>query len=104
MNGPKGSLLALIGIVVSAVGTIALILWDRYKTSSALELRCVSFVTLVERSEQLEKLTITYNGEGLEQISKADFVLINTGRTPIMEKDVVSPPRLDSHETQKSWM
>jgi hypothetical protein len=104
MKGPNAGLLALITIVVGAVGTIAPILWDRYKVSSALELRCVSFETLVERSDELEKLTITYNGEGLKQISKADFVLINTGRTPIIEKDVVSPPRLHSHLTQGSWM
>jgi hypothetical protein len=80
--------------VVGVVGILAPILWDRYKLRSAIELRCVSFETLVERSDQLENLTITYNGEALRQISKADFVLINTGRTPILEKDVVSPAEI----------
>jgi hypothetical protein len=104
MKGPRAGVSVFVGVVVSVVGIIAPILWHRYRVSSALELRCVSFETLAQRSEQLENLTITYNGENLSQISKADFVLINSGRTPILEKDVVSPPRLHSHETQKSWM
>jgi hypothetical protein len=85
---------ALAAIMVGVGGIIAPILWDRYKLRSAVELRCVSFETLVESSDQLENLAITYNGESLRQISKADFVLINTGRTPILEKDVVSRPEI----------
>ncbi|MGD1156565.1 MAG: hypothetical protein ABSA41_12120 [Terriglobia bacterium] len=94
MKGPKAGVLAFIGIAVGVLGIISPILWDRYKVSSALELQCVSFETLVERSAQLEKLIITYNGENLNQISKADFILVNTGRTPIVEKDLVSPPQI----------
>ena len=94
MKGPKPGFWALLAIVVAVVGIVAPILWDRYKLRSDIELRCVSFETLVESSEQLENLTITYNGEALRQISKADFVLINAGRTPILEKDVVSPPEI----------
>jgi hypothetical protein len=94
MKGPKAGLLALVGVIISVIGVIAPILWDRYKVSSALELRCVSFETLVESSDQLEKLSITYDGKSLKQISKADFVLINAGRTPIIEKDVVSAPEI----------
>jgi len=83
-----------LGIAVGVIGIVFPILWDHYRISSALELQYVSLETLVEKSDQFEKLTITYNGEDLEQISKADFILVNTGRTPIVEKDLVSPPQI----------
>jgi len=94
MKNPKPGLWSLLAMIVGVVGIIAPILWDRYRLRSAIELRCVSFQTLVGMSDQLENLTITYNGEALRQISKADFVVVNTGRTPVLEKDVVSPAQI----------
>lgn len=94
MKRRKLNILSLLGIAVGVIGIISPILWERYRSSSALELQYISLETLVEKSDQFEKLTITYNGENLEQISKADFILVNTGRTPIVEKDLVSPPQI----------
>lgn len=86
--------LAVLGIIIGVIGIAFPIAWDFYKTKSAVELQLTSFVTLVEKTDQLDKLSITYNGENLNQISRADFVFINTGRMPILQNDIISPPQI----------
>jgi len=39
----------------------------------------------------MDGMTITYAGEALDELSKTSFSVINTGRTPILKKDVASP-------------
>lgn len=91
MKKTKVDLIAIIGIIIGVIGIVFPIAWDYYKTKSAVELQLTSFVTLVEKTDQLDKLSITYNGENLNQISRADFVFINTGRIPILQIDLISP-------------
>lgn len=79
------------GLVVGVLGVIGPIAWDFYKTKSELEVRAVDRTILIGRSAKVDGLTIAYKGENLNQLSKTIISVTNTGRTPILEKDVVSP-------------
>jgi hypothetical protein len=85
MKRPRSDLIAIVGILLALVGIVFPIIWDRYRARSSLELQFISLTTLVEKSDQLDKLSIIYNGENLNQISRAEFILVNSGRVPIVE-------------------
>lgn len=87
MNTSKTT--TLLAILVAILGVVVPIIWVRYNTTSSLELHYVSNTTIVAKSQELEKLAVFYDGMELEQLSKADFILINSGRTPITKSDVI---------------
>jgi hypothetical protein len=84
--------LAVTSTSLAVLGVVVPILYDRYKTSSALELRHVSTTTVVGEVAGLEKLSITYGGRPIPAVSKLSFLLMNSGRTPLREADLVGPP------------
>ncbi len=85
---------ALLGLVVAVIGIIAPIGWDRYKSQASLELQHISSLSLIESSGSLPKLELRYDGKVIKGASRLVFVLVNTGRTPILEKDLVSAPTI----------
>src|SRR5260370_14329316 len=85
---------ALLGLVVAVIGIIAPIGWDRYKSQASLELQHISSLSLIESSGSLPKLELRYDGKVIKGASRLVFVLVNTGRTPILEKDLVSGPTI----------
>lgn len=91
---PKSSIsgfIGITGIVVGVLGVIGPIAWDFYKTKLELEVRALDRTILIGPAAKIEGLAVTYKGENLEQLSKTIIVITNTGRTPILEKDVVKP-------------
>jgi hypothetical protein len=84
----------LVGLLIAAIGVAAPIAWDQYKTRSALELQILSRTTLVQRADALRKLEIRYDGKPIPGVSRMEFVLINSGRTPIKSSDLVAAPTL----------
>jgi hypothetical protein len=90
----KGSagLATTIGLIIGAVGVLAPISWDWYKSRSALELQLLSNSLLVSPVTGAEKLNFVYDGQPVTSLTRLEFGLANTGRTPIREADIVSPP------------
>lgn len=86
---------AILGLFLAAGGILAPIIWDLYKTTSALELHHVSNIKLVESVELFEKLQLTYDGRPVSTLSRHTFSLINTGRTPILKNALILPPTLE---------
>ena len=86
--------LTIFGIVVAIVGIIVPIAWDHYKSRSALELQHLATITLVEKTEGLDKLKILYDGRPITSVSRLTFALVNSGRTPIRKEDLVLAPTL----------
>lgn len=87
----KFSLNVIISVAIGVLGVIGPISWDFYKTKSELEVRALDRAILIGTAAKINGLAINYKGENLEQLSKAIIVVTNTGRTPIVEKDVVKP-------------
>jgi len=83
-----------LGIVIMLSGILVPIAWDQLRVRVAIELRNTAFSTIVERGDVLQKLAITYAGQELQRVSKADFVLINTGNTAITASELFSPPQI----------
>lgn len=79
------------GILVGILGVVGPIVWDYYKTKSEIELRVIGKSVIISKPEKMDGLIITYDGEALDELSKTAFSVINSGRTPILKKDIVSP-------------
>jgi hypothetical protein len=83
-----GISVTVIGI---AVGVITPIVWDVYKTSSALEVQMIALDKLVEPSQNVKGLEIRYGGELIPSVSRMTLLIVNTGRNPLREKDFSKP-------------
>ena len=81
----------VLGVILAAAGILTPILWDRYKTTLALELHHVANIKLVESADLPEKLQLTYDGHIIPTLSRHTFSLINTGRTPILKDALIVP-------------
>jgi hypothetical protein len=84
----------LLGLVIAAVGVVSPIVWDRYKSSSAIELRQLSSSVIVSDARGIEKLQFIYDGQPVRSVGKLDFALRNSGRSVIRAVDVVSAPTI----------
>lgn len=84
-------IMSVAGIIIGILGVIGPIAWDYYKTKSEVELRVIERSVIISKPKKLEGLLITYRGEALEELSKTAFSFINTGRTPILKKDIAMP-------------
>lgn len=79
------------GIVVGILGIFGPIAWDLYKTKTELEIRASELSVIIGGSARVEGLSVQYRGESLDRLAKATVLVTNTGRTPILQKDVVRP-------------
>ena len=84
----------IIGLLISSIGIVSPIIWDRYKSAASLELLLLLNTKIIEKSKELEKLTIIYDGKQIESISRLEFILINSGRKPILAKDLIKKPTI----------
>jgi len=57
-------------------------------------LRLLANSVIVSRSEGLDKLQFVYDGTSVPSLSRLEFALTNTGRTPIRQADIVAPPQV----------
>lgn len=90
----SGLSITVIGLFIAALGVVSPIAWDWYTKKSELTLLKSPNVSLVEKKESIDGLLVTYNGRGVDSLRKTTFTLKNTGRTPIVESDLVSPPTI----------
>jgi hypothetical protein len=84
----------IIGLVVAAIGILTPIAWDHYRSKTALELQEVESSVLIDSSSTLDKLEVLYDGKHTTRIYRLRFALINTGRTPLRQEDLVVPPEI----------
>ena len=92
MEKPKQTL-GIISLIVAILGIFLPMAWDFYKSTAAIELQLEQF-TVLGYPEEIKGLSVVYKGRELRQISKAGFVLINTGRRPITANEVIDPPTI----------
>jgi hypothetical protein len=84
----------LLGLLIAGLGVISPILWDKYKTKAGLELRHEAMVTLAEKTDALDKLQISYDSRPIPGVSKLVFSLLNFGRSPILQSELITPPQI----------
>lgn len=94
MDARKFGLPTVLGLVIAAIGVLTPIVWDRYQTKSTLELRSTSATTVVQVSDELEQLHISYAGTPISTLTRLQFSLVNSGRRPIRGADLISPPKI----------
>lgn len=95
MNKTHAPLTALIATIVIGILTIiAPIAWDYAKNHSQLQLQLLSQSVLIEKEKGLDKLRVFYDDQEVQKLTRFSFLLMNAGRTPILQQDLVSPPRI----------
>ncbi|MDP1884871.1 MAG: hypothetical protein Q8L17_00245 [Polaromonas sp.] len=85
----RSSLLGISSVAVGILGVGGPIAWDYYKTKSAVEIRLLETSVVIEKPQKLAGLVVTYGGEEVQELSKSLVIVTNTGRTPILHRDVV---------------
>lgn len=93
-------LATVLGLLITAIGIVVPIVWDRYKSRTALELRLLSNSVVVGRSQEIDKLQFVYAGNTVPSLSRIELELTNTGRTPIRQADVVTPVTIRLHNAR----
>ncbi len=88
-------------IALGILTIVAPILWDYLKYKSELQLQLLSKTTLIEKESGLEKLRVLYNGEDVQKLTRYAFLLVNTGRTPILKDDLIVAPRIEFNAASK---
>lgn len=82
------------GLILAVLGVVSPIVWDLFRNSSALELRHTTRTTIIRRNENLDKLSVHYDGRPVKELVSLRFSLANTGSKPIREADLVAPPTI----------
>lgn len=82
----------LLGLVVTTLGIVVPIVWDYYKSRTALDLELLSSSTVIERDTTIKGLQVLYNNAPVNGISRLSYALANTGRTAIGQDRVVGSP------------
>ena len=88
-------LLPIVGLLIALIGIVVPIFWGQYTGRKSLEIRIMSIMSLLGKDPILDKLTISYKDKAITNLTKAQFVVLNTGRTPITEEDVKVFPTID---------
>ncbi len=91
MKFQGSSLIGIIGVVVGLLGIVGPISWDYYRTKEELKVSLIDQSQVIGQFQKIDGLKISYHGSEVDELSKATLLIQNTGRTPIMSKDVVSP-------------
>jgi hypothetical protein len=86
-------------IILAVLGVTVPIVWDYYKSTSAIDVQITGRSTIFSKPEKMDSLVITYNGEVLNELSKTTFSIVNSGRTPILKKDVALPISMQFEKT-----
>lgn len=94
-DNKNGISLTLIGLIVAIIGVLAPIIWDWWSSSAEITLTTAHTVTIVEKKTDVENLTILYDDQKINTLSKSSFELKNTGRTAITASDLISDPKLE---------
>ena len=82
----------IIGILITGLGVVVPIVWDVYKGRAELELQHIATATLVSAEARPDQITVLYENKAIPSLSKIALALVNTGRTPIRQQDIVSYP------------
>lgn len=92
---------SILGLIAVVLGILVPILWDRYKTRTALELQLLSSTTIVQSDATLPKLRLFYGEQAITGMTKIRYALINTGRTSLATERVVTAPWVDVSDSSE---
>jgi hypothetical protein len=81
----------IIAALIAIGGVVAPILWDRYNSNNSFELQHLSTTQVIQKDESLNKLKLVYDGQEISDLTIMRFILVNSGRKPILMEHVVSP-------------
>lgn len=87
----NGISLTVFGLVIAALGVVSPIAWDWWNKRSQLSIETKSNIAFVASSQPIKNLEFMYNGRKIAELQKVALLIRNSGRTPIVKEDVVSP-------------
>lgn len=90
----KISLSTIITVLLAIIGIVIPIILDHYNSTKNLTLAIISKSTIISPDINIEGLEIKYKGESLQELSKIELTLENTGSKPIVSQDIFSPVEL----------
>lgn len=83
--------IGLITLLIAIIGIVSPILWDNFKNRTEITVSLLYNSTLLKDNISLPDLSVTYKGNSIINITKAEFSIKNTGKVPILSSDIISP-------------
>ena len=84
----------VVGLVVAILGIGTPILWDWFQSRRSLEVRIVSYISLLETDPIVDGVVVSYKGNQIDNLTKYVLRVSNTGSQPISEDEVISFPKI----------
>lgn len=81
----------IISSIISIIGIAVPIAWDWWSHRSELTVETKQATTVLQEEKTVQRLTIFYAEKSITSLSKIILIVKNTGTTPIIKDDIVSP-------------
>ncbi len=91
-------IIAVLTLVLAVLAIVSPIAWREYSEKKAIELSLLSQISLLEEAPDIEGVSLTYLGEGIENLTKLHFRLSNAGGTDIPKGDIEGTPTISFGE------
>ncbi|WP_411559830.1 hypothetical protein [Pectobacterium brasiliense] len=90
----KFGVTTLVAFIITVPGIITPIIWDYYNGKKGISLTLVSYSKIISPMTDVDGLEFIYKNKKLNALSKATFLIENTGSTPVLESDIVTPIKI----------
>ncbi|MGE8286724.1 MAG: hypothetical protein ACN6RG_02120 [Stenotrophomonas sp.] len=91
MSKTRGVSIGIWGLALAALAIVVPIIWDWWKQSSGVTVEVVSSTSVFSVQNPIGGLDFSYRGKRVDYLSQVVLRVKNSGRSPILRGDVVSP-------------
>lgn len=88
------SVTTFVAFIITAPGIIIPIIWNYYIEQKSISLTLLSYSKIISPMTDVDGLDFIYKDKKLSALSKATFLIENTGSIPVLESDVVTPIKI----------
>ena len=87
--------ITLISLILAVAAIIVPLMYDVIVNTRKLEARVIAQISIVTKKDMFDDLSIMYKGNKLNNLSKIQFTLLNSGKMPVSKNQVYSKPEID---------
>ncbi len=87
----KWDFLGIASLAVGILGVIGPVVWDHIKAKDELRVSLIDASQVIGPSQKFDGLQVNYRGNEISELSKGTLLIENSGRTPLLEREVVAP-------------
>lgn len=87
----KGSILAILGIILTAIGIISPIIYTEIKNQSEIEVKRENSITIITKPSGIDSLEIYYKKQKISEIKKRTYRITNKSNISVVKSDFINP-------------